>query len=131
MSTFKTTFLECFRTNFLPHVEQSVILLTRERCRIVNINSRHHTYSFKAEDTGEPAGTFQICFWYFISFNMKSFSAKIFRMSQKEVALNMQVFLHNILFTDEHDIDFERRQRKIHIPLTNITDVPLESITTF
>ena len=37
--TLKVAFLECFQTNISPQAEQSVILLTRERCRIVNIRS--------------------------------------------------------------------------------------------
>ena len=46
---FKTAFLECFQTDLLPQTEQSVILLTRERCRTVSISSRHHMYSIKVE----------------------------------------------------------------------------------
>ena len=53
-----------------------------------NISSRHHTYSIKVRKSSEPAGTFQICFWYFISFNMKSFFLKIFKTNQTEVASN-------------------------------------------
>ena len=90
------------------HAEQSIILLTRERCRTVIISSRHHTYSIKVEKLSEPAGTFQICFWYFISFNMKSFFLKIFKMNQTEVVLNMKVFLHNVPSTKGHDIYFEK-----------------------
>ena len=33
---------------------------------------------------------------------------KMFKMSQTDVALNMKVSLHNILYTDEQDIDFEK-----------------------
>ena len=33
---------------------------------------------------------------------------KIFKMNHTEVALNMEVFLHNIPCTDEQDIDFEK-----------------------
>ena len=42
--------------------------------------------------SSEPVDTFKICFWYFISFNMKSFFLKIFKMNQTEVAPNMEVF---------------------------------------
>ena len=67
-------FIECFQADLLPQAEESVILLTRERCRTVNISSKHHMYSIKVEKQSEPASTFQICFWYFISFKIKSFS---------------------------------------------------------
>ena len=65
-------------------------------------------YSIKAEKLSEPASTFQICFCYFISFSMKSFSLKIFKMNQMEVAPNMKVLLHNVPCTKEDDIDFEK-----------------------
>ena len=42
----------------------------------------------------------------------------------------MKVSLHNILCTDEQDIDFEETTT-LHIPLTNITDALLISVTTF
>ena len=45
---------------FLPQAEQSVTLLTRERCHTVNISSGHLTYSIKVKKLSEPAGTFQI-----------------------------------------------------------------------
>ena len=83
-------------------------MLTKERCCTVNISSGHHRYSIKVEKPSEPASTFQISFWYFISFNMKRLFMKFFKMSQMEVALNIEVFLHNTHCTDEHDIDFEK-----------------------
>ena len=92
MFTFKMAFLECFETDFLPQAEESVILLTRERCRTVNISSRQRMYSIKVEKLSEPAGTFQICFWYFISFNIKSFFQKNIQINQTEVAPGMKVF---------------------------------------
>ena len=49
-------------------------------------------YSMKVEKPSEPAGTFQICLRYFISFDMKSFSLKIFKINQTEVASNIKVF---------------------------------------
>ena len=58
----------------------------------LSISSRHRTYSIKVEKLSEPAGTFQVCFWYFISFNMKRFFLKIFKTDQIEVAPNMKVF---------------------------------------
>ena len=88
----KWAFLECCQTDFLPQPKQSVTLLTRGRCRTVNISSGHHTYSIKVEKPSEPSGTFQICFWYFISFTMKNFSPEIFKTRQTEVAPNMKLF---------------------------------------
>ena len=41
--TFEMAFLECFQTDLLPQAEQSVVLLARERCRTVNISSRHRS----------------------------------------------------------------------------------------
>ena len=73
---------------FLSQAEQNVILLTRERCHTVNISSGHLTYSIKVKKPSAPADTFQICFWYFISFSMKS----LFKTNQTEVASNMKVF---------------------------------------
>ena len=49
---FKNTFKP-----FLPQVEQSVILLTRERCYTVNISSRHRKYSINGDKPSNPAGT--------------------------------------------------------------------------
>ena len=54
----------------------------------LSISSRHRTYSIKVEKPNEPAVTVQICFWYFISFNMKS----LFKTDQTEVATNKKVF---------------------------------------
>ena len=56
---------------------------------------------------------------------------EIFKMIQTDAALNTKVFLHNISCTDEQDIEFENHNVKINIPLTNITDALLLSITTF
>ena len=39
--------------SFTTQAEQSVILLTRERCLTVIISSRHHTYSIKVEKQSE------------------------------------------------------------------------------
>ena len=91
-------FLECFQTYFLPQGKQSTILLTRKRCRKFNISSGDRTYSVKVEKPSEPTGTFQICFWYFISFSMKTFFLKIFKTKQR------------LLLTCKylHDIDFEK-----------------------
>ena len=58
----------------------------------LSISSGHRRYSIKVEKPSEPAGTFQICFWYFISFNMKSFFLKkIFKTDQIEVAPIMKI----------------------------------------
>ena len=56
-------FFECSQADLLPQAEQSVILLTKERCHTGNINSRHDMYSIKVDKPSEPAATFQICFW--------------------------------------------------------------------
>ena len=80
-------------------------MLTSERCHTVNISSRHDTYSVKIEKLSEPEATFQICFWYFISFSIKKAFMKIFKM---KLALNMTVLLHNIPWTDQQDTDFEK-----------------------
>ena len=80
----------------------------------LSISSRHCGYSVKAEKPSQPVGTIQICFWYFFSFNMKSF----FLTDQTEVAPNMKVF-------------FKHHKVEIHIPLTNITNASLISIATF
>ena len=77
---------------FLPQAEQSVILLTRERCHAVNIIFGHLTYSIKVKKPSEPAGTFQICLWYFILFNIKRFFPKIFNIDQTDVTSDMKVF---------------------------------------
>ena len=42
----------------------------------LSISSRHRTYSIKIEKPSESAATFQICFWYFMSFTMKSILLK-------------------------------------------------------
>ena len=70
--TFKMACLECFQTDFLPQAKRSVILVTKE-----------WTYSIKVEKSSELVGTFQICFWYFISFNIKSFFLKVFKTKQR------------------------------------------------
>ena len=44
--------------SFLKQEEQSVVVLTRERCRTANISSRHYMYSIKVEKPNEPAGAF-------------------------------------------------------------------------
>ena len=80
-------FLKCFQTVFLPQAEQSVILHTRERCHTVNISSRHLTYNIKGEKPSEAEGTFQICFWYFISFNIKSISLKYSKPIKRRLLL--------------------------------------------
>ena len=67
----------------------------------VSIIIRPRMYNIKVEKQSEPAGTFPIFF-------PKSFFMKIFKMSQTEIALNMEVFLHNIPCTGEQDIDFEK-----------------------
>ena len=89
-------YLQCFfgmfLNYFLPQAEQSVILLTRERCHAVNIIFGHLTYSIKVKKPSEPAGTFQICFWYFILFNIKRFFPKIFNIDQTDVTSDMKVF---------------------------------------
>ena len=56
--TFKIAVLECSQTDLLPQTEQSVILLTREKCLTVSVGFRHHTYSIKVEKPSEPASTF-------------------------------------------------------------------------
>ena len=56
-------FLKWLQTDFLTQVEESVIVLTSERSRTVDISSRHHTYRIKVQ---KPNATFQICFWYFV-----------------------------------------------------------------
>ena len=92
----KWLFLECFQNDLLTEAEQSVILLTRENCCTVNINYRHYMYSIKVEKPSEPVSIFEICFLYFISFDMQSFFfLKILNMNQTEVAPNIKVFLHN------------------------------------
>ena len=70
--------------------------------KVPNISSGRRTYSIKVEKQSEPAGTFQICFWYFISFNMRSFFLKIFKTKQVEVAPNITPNKYL------HDIDFEK-----------------------
>ena len=62
--TFKMAFLECFQTVFLSQAEQSVTLHTRERCRTVNISSRHRTYSIKVKKLTEPDDSFQHDVYY-------------------------------------------------------------------
>ena len=102
--------LECFQTDLLPQAEQSVILFTRERCRILNISLNLGIIRtvLRLRTRVNLAGTFQICFWYFISFNMKCFFLKMFQMIQTQVAPNIKIFLHNVPCIEEHDIDLEK-----------------------
>ena len=84
------------------------------------ISYRHDTYSIKVEKSSEPAGAFQICFRYFISFSMKGFFMKIFKISQTVVTLN--------IISTVKEIDFEKTTRYF---LTDITAATLISIATF
>ena len=95
--TFKMASLECVQTDLSPQVKQTVTLLITEEevvARSILVLDIIRTVSRKK--LSESAGTFQICFSYFLSFNMKSFSLKIFKMNQTEFAPNMTVFLHNV-----------------------------------
>ena len=69
----------------LPQAKQSVTLLKGERCRIVLDIAR-------TVSRLESQVTLQVIFWYFISFNMKSFSLKILKTNQPEAAPDMKVF---------------------------------------
>ena len=102
----------------MPQAEQRVIVLTSEQCHTVNISCRHDTYSIKVEKSSELTGTFQICFWHFISFSEEVF-IKIFEMSQTEVALNMKVFLHNVplIFLDKQVSDLITSSLKVEASL--------------
>ena len=70
---------------------------------------RDRTYSIKVEKPSEPAGTFQICFRYFISFNMKSFFLKnIQNQSNRGCFKNESIYTTLIL--KNHNVE-------IHVPL--------------
>ena len=74
----------------------------------MNISSRYHTYSIKFEKSCDLQVHFKFGFGQdSISFNMKSFFLKIFKINQTEVAPKMKIFLHNVPCTKEHDINFE------------------------
>ena len=88
--TFKMAFFKtAFRVIFY-HKQSRVLFCLQEKSVTLSISVlyRHHLHGIKVEKPSEPAGTFQICFWYFISFNMKSFFLKIFKMNQIGVAPN-------------------------------------------
>ena len=58
---------------FFKNVTTSRAERYSERCRKSILLLDNRTYSIKVEMPNEPAGTCQICFLYFISFNMMSF----------------------------------------------------------
>ena len=66
----KWLFLECFQTVFYHKQSRTLFCLQEQGVtQSILVLDIARTVSLS-----EPAGTFQICFSYFISFNMKSFS---------------------------------------------------------
>ena len=74
----KWLFSNAFKLIF--YRKQSKALLCLQEKGVAQSIFVHHTFSIKVGKPTELTGTFQICFWYFISLSM-GFFIKIFKMS--------------------------------------------------
>ena len=78
--TFKMAFLEYFQTDLSPQQNKTLSCLQEKRV----------TPSIRVEKPSEPASTLQICFWYFISFNMMNIK-NILNKTQKSPPPKLQL----------------------------------------